>query len=151
MARGPVRRSSDGTFALVLGPDERALLGTLTAQLRELLTTDSPVLARLFPPPYGDDTERNEGYAALAGPELVEHRTAALDLVTTTLEADRLTQEELEAWMRSINDLRLVLGTVLEVTDDEQEPDVDEHNAATYGAYEYLGYLLDSIVHALMD
>ena len=42
------------------------MLRTLVDQLRELLTTDTPALERLFPPPYGDDVDRNQGYAAVA-------------------------------------------------------------------------------------
>ena len=54
-----VRRRRDGDFELTLGEDERALLGQLVNQLRELLSTDSATLVRLFPPPYGDDDERS--------------------------------------------------------------------------------------------
>ena len=148
MFRGPVHRRHDGTFAVDLGEPERDVLRTLVTELRSLLTTDSPALARLFPPPYGDDADRNEGYAALAHPELIEHRLAALDVVASTVDATTLDEEQLSAWMRSINDVRLVLGTMLEIEDDD-EPLVDEANAATHQAYEYLGYLLERIVVAL--
>jgi hypothetical protein len=132
-----------------LGPNERELLRAVAEQLKELLLeTDSPVLRRLFPPPYGDDTERNEGYAALAGPELIEHRLAALDLLVASVQATTLDEDEIGAWMRSINDVRLVLGTVLDITDDESDIAVDESNVATYQAYELLGSLLDIIVEA---
>jgi Domain of unknown function (DUF2017) len=147
--RGPVHRRRDGTFAIDLGDNERGLLRTLVDQLEELLSTDSPVLERLFPPPYGDDAERNEGYAALAHPELIEQRQSQLDVVRSSIDATSLDEEQLSAWMRSINDLRLVLGTILEVTDDGAEVHVDDDNAATYQAYEYLGYLLETIVTAL--
>ena len=149
--RGPVHRRNDGTFALDLGDQERELLRTLVDQLRELLTTDSPALERLFPPPYGDDVDRNQGYAAVAHPELIEHRLAALDVVERSVDATVLDEDQLNAWMRSVNDLRLVLGTILEVTEDGGAPDVDPDTAATYAAYEYLGYLLDRIVRALSD
>ena len=149
--RGPVHRRNDGTFALDLGDQERELLRTLVDQLRELLTTDSPALERLFPPPYGDDVDRNQGYAAVAHPELIEHRLAALDVVERSADATVLDEDQLNAWMRSVNDLRLVLGTILEVTEGGEAPDVDPDSAATYAAYEYLGYLLDRIVHALSD
>jgi hypothetical protein len=149
--RGPVHRRNDGTFALDLGDQERELLRTLVDQLRELLTTDSPALERLFPPPYGDDVDRNQGYAAVAHPELIEHRLTALDVVERSADATALDEDQLNAWMRSVNDLRLVLGTILEVTEDGGAPEVDPDSAATYAAYEYLGYLLDRIVHALSD
>ena len=148
---GPIRRRRDGTFAIDLGDPERDLLRTLVDQLRELLTTDSPVLERLFPPPYGDDVDRNEGYAALAHPELIEHRLAALSVMEETVDATSVDEDQLMAWMRSINDLRLVLGTILEIEDDAEVPEIDEENAATAAAYDFLGALLDRIVSALSD
>ena len=148
---GPIRRRRDGTYTVDLGDDERQLLHTLVDQLDELLNTDSPVLERLFPPPYGDDAERNAGYAALAHPELIEHRRAELTLVRSTLGSDTLDEGQLTAWMRSVNDLRLVLGTVLGIEEDGVAPAVDDDNAATFGAYEYLGHLLEMIVDALSD
>ena len=147
--RGPFRRTSQGTYSVSLSDGDRKLLGDLVVQLRSLLTTDSPALARLFPPAYGDDEERNEGYAALAGAELVERRLAALDLVGTTLEADELTEEELHTWMRSLNDVRLVLGTILDVDEDHRPPEGDPDLAAMFATYEYLGYLLERVVQAL--
>lgn len=146
--RAPIRPDGDG-YVVDLGEAERGLIRSTAEQLRELLVeTDGPVLRRLFPPPYGDDTERNEGWAALARPELIEHRLASLDLVIATAGATALDEDQADAWMRSLNDVRLVLGTVLDVTDDGQEPVVDEHNAATYQAYELLGALLELLVQA---
>lgn len=148
----PIRRTAEGTYAVELGPAERELVRSLVAQLRPmLLEGDGPALQRLFPPPYGDDEERNAGYAALAGPELIEARLAALDVVERTLDEPEVDADALEAWMRSVNDVRLVLGTVLEVTDDGEPPAVGDDNAATYAAYEFLGALLDLIVHVLAD
>lgn len=147
--RPPVRAVDDGTYAVDLGDAERSLVRSTAEQLKDMvLDTDSPVLRRLFPPPYGDDTERNEGWAVLARPELIEHRLASLDVVIGSADATSLTEDQIGAWMRSLNDVRLVLGTVLDVVDDEAEIEVDEHNAATYQAYELLGYLLESVVTA---
>jgi hypothetical protein len=148
---GPIHRRRDGSYAVDLAEPDRALLGTLVEQLRELLTTDSPVLERLFPPPYGDDQERNEGYAAVAHPELIEHRLESLEAVEASLWATSLDEEQLSAWMRSINDVRLVLGTILEVEEDGVAPVVDDDNAATFHAYEFLGHLLELIVGVLAD
>lgn len=145
----PFRRRRDGSYAVNLGENERNLLEDLAGQLKELLTTDSPALRRLFPPPYGDDDERNQGYAVLAGSELVEKRLAGLDLVTATLRRDELSEEEVETWMRSINDMRLVLGTLLDVTEEGDVPADDDPRAPMYAAYEYLGMLLERIVHSL--
>jgi len=147
--RPPVRPDPDGTYVVDLGDPERALIRSTVSQLEDLLTdTDSPVLRRLFPPPYGDDAERNEGWAVLARPELIEHRLAAFEVVISSVEASSLTEDQIGAWMRSLNDVRLVLGTVLDIDDDESDVVVDDHNAATYQAYELLGYLLETVVAA---
>ncbi len=146
---GPFRRRRDGSFSVELTEMDRKLLGELVVQLRTMLTTDSPALARLFPPAYGDDEERNAGYAALAGSELVERRLAALTEVERTLEATTLTEDELATWMRSVNGLRLVLGTILDVTEDEPPPDPEDGTAPLHATYEYLGYLLERMVEAM--
>lgn len=149
--RSPIRRRSDGTYSVALDPGARQLVGSFAEQLRELLGTDSDLLGRLFPPPYGDDDERNEGYAVLAGAELMEHRLAALDQVTEHLDATVLDEEQLMAWMRSINDIRLVMGTMLGIEEDHRVPDLDEQDLAAYSVYEFFGALLDMIVDALSD
>lgn len=146
----PVRRTGPDRFAVELDPQVRRLIAQMADELRQLLSTDSPALARLFPPPYGDDEERNQGYAVLAGAELVERRLAALDVVEGTVDAQELDGEQLEAWMRSINDVRLVLGTLLEVDEDDERGRRRDDEPA-YGAYELMGWLLDTIVEALAD
>ena len=146
----PAVTADDGdTYTISLGPNERDLIRSVAEQLKKILVeTDGPVLRRLFPPPYGDDDERNEGYAALARPELIENRLASLDVVIGSAEATTLDEDSMAAWMRSINDVRLVLGTVLDITDDSEEVEVDDSNVATYQAYEVLGMLLETIVAA---
>jgi Domain of unknown function (DUF2017) len=145
----PFKRRKDGSFAVELSEVDRKLLGDLVAQLRTLLTTDSPALTRLFPPAYGDDAERSAGYAALAGSELVERRLAALTEVEETIDATTLTEDELATWMRSVNGLRLVLGTILDVDEDHILPDPQDESAPLHATYEYLGYLLERMVEAL--
>lgn len=149
--RGPIRRTSRGTYTIDLEPQVRELIGNFTEQLRELLGTDSELLVRLFPPPYGDDEERNAGYALLAGAELRERRIAALDEVRDHLHADELDEAQLMAWMRAVNDVRLVLGTMLGITDDHELPDLDDEDLGALQVYEFLGAVLDAIVSALSD
>jgi hypothetical protein len=149
--RPVIERLGEDEFAVHLDPPEREMIEGLAGQLEELLETDSPLLVRLFPPPYGDDLERNEGYAALAVPELIEHRRASIEVLRSSADATRLNEEELTAWMRSINDLRLVLGTMLGIeTDDDPvgTPEGLEHVRSIYG---FMGALLETIVHALED
>jgi hypothetical protein len=151
MAKPPIRPSGDGNFEVDLDPSVVELLEHMCSELEALLASDSPLLTRLFPPPYGDDTERNEGYAALAVPELIDHRIEAIASLRSSLAADRLTPEELMAWMRTLNDMRLVLGTLLGVEDDVAAPEVPEDMADTLAVYEFLGFLLEVVVAALTE
>lgn len=134
------------------GP-ERELLGSLIPQIRELLTTDDPSLTRLFPTAYPDDPERDAGYHALVRDELVERRLGALDTLEKTLDGSELTGDELSAWMRSLNDLRLVLGTRLNVSEDDDPADLDPTDPDTpaWSVYHWLGMIVSFIVDALEE
>ena len=60
---------------------------------------------------------------------------------------------EAAAWLGALNDLRLVLGTRLEITADDQEPGQDfgpsDPRTAYIPVYYYLGYLQETLVEAL--
>jgi hypothetical protein len=149
-----VRRTRDGDFELRLPADERALLANVVPQLRQLLDGDlaDPSLRRLFPTAYADDPERDREYHALVRDELADRRKASIETVLATVEATRLDEQQLSAWMTAVNDLRLVLGTRLDVSEDsDPEPDPDDPDAALVVLYGYLGYLLDAIVTALSE
>ena len=103
---------SDGGVRLQLSRDERALLVGLTGELRALLevTPEDPSLRRLFPQAYDDDADER-AYRELTGDSLLDSRREALELLEQTADSERLTAEEADAWLRALNDLRLVLGT----------------------------------------
>jgi Domain of unknown function (DUF2017) len=151
--RHRVQRTRRGTYEVHLPEPERALLSSLADQLRELLaeTTDDPVVRRLFPTAYHDDAERDREYQQLVRDELLERRLAALATVEDTLEASELDEEQLNAWLRGLNDLRLVLGTRLDVSEAPLDVDADDPDAPAYAVYEYLGFLLSEVVDALSD
>ncbi len=147
--RRPFSRRDDGRFDVALDPEVRGLVLALVGQVRDLLSTNSPALRRLFPPPYGDDEERNAGYAVLAGAELLESRLAGIADVESTIDAEVLTEEQLESWMRAINDVRLVLGTILGIEDEHGPVELSEDEVPMFSAYELLGAVLDAVVGAL--
>jgi hypothetical protein len=149
--RDRVKRRGAGRYEVKLRPSERVLMGDLVVQLREqlLASTDDPSVRRLFPPAYPDDPERDAGYQVLTRDELLEHRLAALDTVEGSLDGDELDDAGLAAWMSTLNSLRLVLGTRLDV--DEELPALadDDPLAPAYAVYEYLGWLLSQVVDVL--
>jgi hypothetical protein len=152
--RGPVKRKGN-TYEVKLGNEERTALRDLCRQLRQLLVKESPSsdpgVARLFPPAYPDDLLQNLDYERTAGNDLLAHRLAAIDTVAGSIGAKRLTEEQLLAWLSATNDLRLVLGTRLGITEETTEADfaADETAEQTYGLYSFLTWLVDAFVVAL--
>ena len=153
MAAGLARRKRDGRIEVLLGDAEREVLREVFGQLRDALVADvdDPLLARLFPPAYADDPEKEAGFRVLARDELLEHRLAAIDEVEASLELDALTAEQADAWARSLNALRLVLGTRLDVREDDERLGIgpDHPDAPAWLLYELLSALVDDLVRAL--
>jgi hypothetical protein len=145
-----VRHLPDGRYELAWRAADRTMVGVLASELDRLLDSDDPSIVRLFPPAYGSDAERSAGYDALARYELIDHRRESLEVLRTAIEAGPLDEDQLQAVMRSVNDLRLVLGTRLDV-DEEQEPRVrpGDPDAPVVAAYLRLSHLLGQIVEAL--
>jgi hypothetical protein len=80
----------------------------------------------------------------------VAKRLAAIDEVEATIVLPTLDEGQLTTWLTTFNDLRLVLGTRLDVSeDDDPYIDPDDPNAGALVAYGYLGELLESAVMAL--
>jgi hypothetical protein len=149
-----VKRTRAGDFEVKLPAEERAVLEALAPQLRELLGGDlaDPNLRRLFPTAYAEDAERDREYHALVRDDLADRRLAAIDTLLATLDERRLTEEQLTAWMGAVNDLRLVLGTRLDVSEEtELGDDPDDPDTALLALYTYLGFLLEQIVDALAE
>jgi hypothetical protein len=144
-----IESTGDGSFALRLPEDERALLRVLPVELRTLLEArpDDPGLRRLFPPAY-DDEQEEAAYRELMGSELLDGRRRALDVLAETAKAERLTGEQALAWLTALNDLRLVLGTRLDVS-DESLLEVAEDDPRALALYAYLSWLQEQLVEAL--
>jgi len=142
-----------GGFKLRLPAAERDMLRSVPGQLRELLRgdLDAPELRRLFPPAYQDDAELQEEYRRLTIDDLADRRREALQVVEETVDADRLTEEQLNAWLGVVNDVRLVLGTRLDVTEDSylRPPPQDDPRFAQFALFSYMGFLEENIVEAL--
>jgi Domain of unknown function (DUF2017) len=147
-----MKRAADGSVELGLSHEERTLLVGLAAELRSLLegATGDPALRRLFPPAYDDEGDER-AYRDLMGGELLDGRREALELLARTAEQKRLSAEEADAWLRALNDLRLVLGTRLDVQEDTLLDDLrpDDERAAGLAVYGYLSWIQEQLVAAL--
>ena len=127
----------------------RELLGELEAMLDH---PDDPDLRRLFPHAH-DDPENEEQYQSLVRDQLVDGRSKAAETMRDTLRKDTLTPDEADAWLRALNDLRLVLGTRLDVTEDldYENLDVNEPRGRDLAVYGYLTWLQEQLVEALAE
>lgn len=145
-----IKRKNDGTFEVKLRPEERDVIRSLIPQLRELIDERNPMAWRLFPNAYQDDKEKAAEYEDLVGDDLRRKRLAALKTIESTIDATRINEEQLLAWMGAVNDIRLVLGTRLDVLEEtaieDFKEDADRHLFAVYGL---LGWLMEELVAAI--
>jgi hypothetical protein len=140
-----------GGYRVRLPAEERALLRSLAAELRAAIEAGEDGVARLFPPAYGDDDRANADYERLTRGELVSGRLAALDVLRDTAGDDRLDEDAASAWCGALNDLRLVLGERLGVTEDLYERRIDPRDprAPELALYGWLTWLQGDVVEAL--
>lgn len=140
----------DGKFKVNLSAEAKQGILSLAEELDEIQSTDRPETRRLFPTAYPDDAERDAGYQVFAKDQLIEKRRAAVEVIRRTADTELLTDEELSAWMGVLNDLRLVLGTTLDVSEDEDDIDFEDPSADARLLYHYLGQLVHGMVEALI-
>jgi hypothetical protein len=146
-----IERDPSGGVRLRFHEGEVLLLRELFDELAGLLDDpDDPALLRLFPEAH-DDPESEEQYRSLVRDQLVSGREKAVAVVQDTLEKDRLDADEADAWLRALNDLRLVLGTRLDVTEDldYENLDLNEPRGRDLAVYGYLTWLQEQLVEAL--
>ena len=149
---GPVQRTRDGQYELLIGSDERDVFLDLLNQFESVVADPTnPAVRRLFPTAYVDDVERNAEYVKYMHDELLASKQAQIALARAVLTSeDPLSEAELVGFMQTVNALRLVLGTLLDVSEgDDHLPDEDEPNSASWHLYAYLGWLLEWIVDEL--
>lgn len=168
--RGPKLRLI-GTF----DQQEAALLRVLVVQIKDMLAArtadvpadelaeltgirsghsappDDPVLARLLPDFHAEDGELASMLRSVHEPELIDAKTEAASVVLRTCPAEggraELTVDEADAWLSTLNDLRLALGTTLGVSENmPEDPPEDESAAAHLGVYQWLTFVQDALV-----
>jgi hypothetical protein len=117
-----ITTGSRGGVNVDIPKDLRELLASLAKQLIELIddpdAADDPGMARLFPPASVDDPMETLGFEQLMGEAIRAGKRESAGILRATSENESLSAEETLAWMRSLNDIRLLVGTRLDVTED---------------------------------
>jgi uncharacterized protein DUF2017 len=155
-----VRVRRRGEFIrLRLEPVEVALLTRLLDELLELVNEeadeDDPVQRRLFPAGYRDDDEADAEFRRLTEVSLRTERSERASACAGELAAHpgelTFTDEAGQRWIQVLNDVRLALGTRLDVS-EEDGPEIDPADpmAEQRAIYYWLTAVQDSLVLALM-
>jgi hypothetical protein len=117
---------------------------------------DDRVLARLLPDFTTEDPDLAAGLRSLHEPALIEAKDSAAGVVLETLPETggrvELTPEQADAWLAALNDVRLALGTALDVSEDmPDELPPDDPRAAHIGVYHWLTFVQDALVQTRMQ
>jgi len=118
---------------------------------------DDPVLARLLPDAYQDDPEAAGEFRKYTESSLREAKKYFAQTLLDTLPPSggrvKLTGDQARDWMRALNDVRLMFGVRLEVTEDFEEQLAalapDDPKVAAFEVYGWLGAVQESLVRAL--
>jgi hypothetical protein len=151
-----VEQGAGDSLQLRLEPDESAVLGHIVDEMLTLLhsqASDDPVTKRLFPDAY-ESPEDAAAYNELVSDQLMAAKISALETVRKDLEngADLvLERDSVEMWLTALTDLRLALGTRLDMTEEKMAMDLDPRDpeASSYAILHWLGWLQESLVEAI--
>ncbi|HWC13196.1 MAG TPA: DUF2017 family protein [Actinomycetota bacterium] len=150
----------DGGAALSFEGHEGSLLRQLVEEMSELLdepVPTDPAVARLFPAAYEDPAEA-AAFKELIGNELSSGKRADLDKVARALDGREAHDEEvviprddLEAWLRALTDMRLALGTRLDVDEEKMSRELDpaDASAGSMAVLHWLGWIQESLLEIL--
>jgi hypothetical protein len=158
----PFRAVRGGDVVARLDQAEAGIVGLLLDQLEQLLAADAddvagdPVMARLLPDGHRSDPELAADYRELTEFSLRSGKTDDLAIVRATLPEGggeiRLDRDQAGAWLRTSNDLRLALGTRLDITEETEPPEeIADEQDQQLAVYYWLTSLQGSLVDALAD
>ncbi len=145
------------SYRVALDDTSRSVLVTVLGELRDEITAGTgDHLTRLFPVAYHADPAADEEFRRLMRDELAASHLAALETTIALLSRhDDMSIDEVDALMRSLNATRLVLGTILDVRDDDDADDDEDDDRDADGMrdhrrlYAFLGWALGHTLDVL--
>ncbi|MDA8080109.1 MAG: DUF2017 family protein [Actinomycetota bacterium] len=146
-----IRRISEDSFRLDLHPQVRQLLLDLKEMTLSHVEDNSPVARRIFPVAYQNSPEMEMDFQQLTREPLTNHHRHNLTIFERTLSRSELNQLEALAWMSALNDMRLILGTALDLSEDEVTPAEDDPNYEGYVVYNLLTYLQGVLIEEVQS
>ncbi|MDW3176674.1 MAG: DUF2017 family protein [Acidimicrobiia bacterium] len=139
----------DGQISVRLDDTMRALIKQVAEELREVLLVEDPELTRrLYPTAYPDDDEAEDDYQEVVHDQLLMQRLDGIDQLQATIDDEEISVDTADAWMNTINQIRLVLGTKLDVGEEQVEIDQDDPEATSHVIYQVLSHILEELTSA---
>lgn len=170
----------EGATLIDLPSDERDVLAALARDVASMLTSDvdddaaadpleaavgwsetpvekseDPAVRRLLPDAYADDEKADE-FRRLMDSDLRAEKVESLQrLVQSAETADDaivIPDAEVDGWLHAINDIRLVLGVRLDITEDDRPRRLSARDPRRpmLAAYDWLTWLQDAVVGGLL-
>lgn len=145
----------DGSIQAAIDRDEALLLQNLAAQVSDLLRNgngNDPAIVRLLPDAYPQDHVASAEFRRYTASGLVDRKVLNADIVLTTLTSAietgvvRLNEQEAQAWLRSLTDIRLTIASRLGIETDD---DVSSDDSVLQDLYDWLGFIQNSLVEAI--
>jgi len=138
-----------GKVGVRLDDTMRSLLRQVSEELREvLLVDDDTQTRRLYPTAYPDDENLESGYQDMMHDQLLMQRLDGIDQLQATVDEEEISIEVADAWMSTINQIRLVLGTQLDVGENDLEISEDDPLATSLVVYQVLTHVLEELTQA---
>ena len=149
-----------GDLLVLLGEEESSSADPLAAIVGladgPVERPDDPALARLLPDAYPDDDAAATEFRRFTEGDLRAGKRADASAVLASLAPLEgggrlvLDRDAVDAWLGCLNDVRLVLGTRLEVTEEtELVPAGDDPRAHALQVYGWLGGLQESLLSVI--
>ena len=155
-----IGRDRDGAYVLSLPKQLMPLLRDLPLRLRDVLERPEfadRVTRRLFPVAYADP-ELDDEYRALLGDDLKKRKLAQVDILEHALtdskskllsDRVRIAEQDFDAVLGCINDLRLVLGTEIGIENDNYEgPPPGDPREEDFAVYQLLTIIQGGLLQA---
>jgi type II secretory pathway component PulM len=147
-----IKRRRSGDYSIELYDWQREVLAALITQMRDLLLDgSSETLRRLYPTAYPDDAAANGAYNEIVHDQLLASRLDALDVLESQLDSDLVSADDLDEWLRALNSVRLVVGTRLDVSEEDDPSTIedDDPDRDLWAVYHLLSEMLAVVVDAL--
>ncbi|MDA8372837.1 MAG: DUF2017 family protein [Actinomycetota bacterium] len=144
--RGPLKQIEGDRFENLLTDEEKELLGMLPGVVVEAIAAHSPYVTRLFPPTYPFDHTAQKEIEDVGSDSLAEEHRRILEGLADTVNKPVLTHQDLVVWVGAINDIRLLIGTALDVYEEMDRPGEDDPRFQDFVIFDYLTWLQGSLL-----